>query len=65
VSNPQEKKPQIAVGMVKGPAGYSVVKYHILDGKIVKTEKTEPDFRVIALEYMGKMMDEYYSGRLP
>lgn len=60
-----EKKPQLAVGMSKVPGGYIVTKYYILDNKVIKTEKTEPDFRVIALEHMGKLMDEYYSGRLP
>lgn len=46
----QKKKPDLAFGVKKVPGGWTMVEYHLLDGKVVKEKQSEPDYRDMALE---------------
>jgi hypothetical protein len=45
-----KKQPELAFGVKKVPGGWTMVSYEILDGKVVKEKRTEPDYRDMALE---------------
>lgn len=40
----------IAFGVKRVSGGWTLVEYHIRDGKIIKQTQTEPDFRDLTLE---------------
>jgi len=50
-----------AIGLRKTAAGWSVVEYQILGGKVVKEKVSEPDVRAIALEKLDRDMAIFWS----
>ena len=60
MSNQPAKKPKLALSVEKVPGGWSLVEYHILDGKILKRTQTEPDYRDIALEHFMRRTTTFW-----
>jgi len=50
------KKPDLALGLRRTPAGWQVVQYKIQDGKILSQQATEPDNKSLAQEQLQQQM---------
>ena len=56
----QDKAPELAIGIRRTPAGWSVVEYQLKDGRVVKEKVTEPDLRALALEQLRKSIAVFW-----
>lgn len=62
MSDAAKKKPEAhtAIGMHRTKFGWVSVTYTIEDGKITKTETTEPDLRAVALGQFLRSCNQFY-----
>jgi hypothetical protein len=64
MSNEQTKKkppPEMAMGVVRTPAGWSMVTYQIEGNRVVSRVATEPDLRALALERLAKEITSFWT----
>lgn len=60
MSNSKEKKPDRAIGVIRTPAGWSMVEYLIDGSRVVAKKMTEPDLRAFALERLAKELTSFW-----
>ena len=56
----QEVQPEKALGLRRTPLGWSVVKSYLLNGRVVREEKSEPEIKAFALERLRTEMVEFW-----
>lgn len=54
------RKPMMAMGLERGPAGWSVVEMQIQDGKVISRKVSEPDLRAFALERLTTEFSKFW-----
>lgn len=60
MSNKPPKKPDLAIGLTRTPAGWSVVEYMIQGDKVVSKELSVPELRAFALEQLSVKMTRFW-----
>jgi len=56
----KKDKPEVAYGLMRTPAGWSVARFLIDGNKVVEKKLSEPDLRSIALEQFIRDTSEFW-----